>query len=134
MNIDYPVLHLFVLGNSNSSGGSVVLMQPKLEPQPVVFDHHHHHQQQQAKMVPNLSRYDPQTAQCSTNSSVYTCSNCTQPIHERYLLYTQDRLCRGNYWHMQCLRCQCCDAVLADISSTFYTKDNALLCKSDYIK
>jgi hypothetical protein len=103
-------------------------MQPKLEPQPVVFD-----QQQQSKMVPIAPRYDSHQ-QCSTNGSAYTCSNCTQPIHERYLLYTQDRLCRGNYWHMQCLRCQCCDAVLADISSTFYTKDNALLCKSDYIK
>ncbi|UJR37148.1 hypothetical protein I4U23_029858 [Adineta vaga] len=84
-------------------------------------------------MAPIISRFDSHQ-QCSTNGSAYTCSNCTQPIHERYLLYTQDRLCRGNYWHMQCLRCQCCDAVLADISSTFYTKDNALLCKSDYIK
>jgi len=116
-------------GSNNIGGGSVVLMQPKLEPQPVVFDQ----QQQQSKMVPITSRYDSHQ-QCSTNSGAYTCSNCTQPIHERYLLYTQDRLCRGNYWHMQCLRCQCCDAVLADISSTFYTKDNALLCKSDYIK
>lgn len=107
-------------------------MQPKLEPQPLVFDHHH--QQQQSKIVPNISRYDSQSAPCSANNIVYTCSNCTQPIHERYLLYTQDRFSRGNYWHMQCLRCQCCDAVLADISSTFYTKDNALLCKSDYIK
>lgn len=106
-------------------------MQPKLEPQPVVFDQTQ--QQQQSKMVPITSRYDSHQ-QCSTNSGAYTCSNCTQPIHERYLLYTQDRLSRGNYWHMQCLRCQCCDVVLADISSTFYTKDNALLCKSDYIK
>lgn len=108
-------------------------MQPKLEPQPLIFDHQQQ-QHQQSKMVPHISRYDSQAAPCSSNSTVYTCSNCTQPIQERYLLYTQDRLCRGNYWHMQCLRCQCCDAVLADISSTFYTKDNALLCKSDYIK
>ncbi|CAF0829774.1 unnamed protein product [Rotaria sordida] len=121
------------IDSSNSGSGSVVLMQPKLEPQPVVFDQQQQQQQQQSKMVPIVSRYDSQQ-QCSTNGSAYTCSNCTQPIHERYLLYTQDRLCRGNYWHMQCLRCQCCDAVLADISSTFYTKDNALLCKSDYIK
>lgn len=102
-------------------------MQPKLEPQPILFDQQ---QAQQIKMSPitNNARFDlPQ-------SNFYTCSLCTQPIHERYLLYTQDRLSRGNYWHMQCLRCQCCDAVLADISSTFYTKDNALLCKSDYMK
>ncbi|CAF3622641.1 unnamed protein product [Rotaria socialis] len=121
--------------SSGGGSGSIVLMQPKLEPQPVVFDQQQQQQQQQqqSKMVPIAPRYDSQQ-QCSTNGSAYTCSNCTQPIHERYLLYTQDRLCRGNYWHMQCLRCQCCDAVLADISSTFYTKDNALLCKSDYIK
>ncbi|CAF1199559.1 unnamed protein product [Adineta steineri] len=123
-----PMVNMTNTSSSNSGGGSVVLMQPKLEPQPVVFD-----QQQQSKMVPIAPRYDSQQ-QCSTIGSAYTCSHCTQPIHERYLLYTQDRLCRGNYWHMQCLRCQCCDAVLADISSTFYIKDNALLCKSDYIK
>ena len=143
MNIDYPHLHSFFLGSCNSSIGSVVLMQPKLEPQPIVFDH-----QQQSKMAPITPRFDAHQ-QCSTASTfipnpagavtnnapgVYTCCHCTQPIHERFLLYTQDRLSRGNYWHMQCLRCQCCDAVLADISSTFYTKDNALLCKSDYMK
>ena len=108
----------FFLDSSYGSSGSVELMQPKLE---------------QSKLIPMTPRYDSHQ-HCSTNGSAYTCSNCTQPIHERYLLYTQDRSCRGNYWHMQCLRCQCCDAVLADISSTFYTKDNALLCKSDYIK
>ncbi|CAF3078698.1 unnamed protein product [Rotaria sp. Silwood2] len=107
-------------------------MQPKLESQPLVFD-----QQQpptsQTKMVPIAPRYDSNQLN-TTNTNVYTCSNCTQPIHERYFLRTQDRLSRGSYWHMQCLRCQCCDVLLADIASTFYTKDNALLCKSDYIK
>lgn len=66
--------------------------------------------------------------------SNYTCSSCSQPILERYLLWTQDRLSRGHYWHLQCLRCECCDVVLANVASTFYTKDNALLCKSDYMK
>jgi hypothetical protein len=95
-------------------------MQPKLESQPMT----------QTKMVPIAPRYDPN----QQNTNIYTCSNCTQPIHERYFLHTHDRLSRGNYWHMQCLRCQCCDVLLADIASTFYTKDNALLCKSDYLK
>ena len=111
-------------------------MQPKLEPQPIVFDQQQQQQQQQqqSKMAPIPPRYDT-LQQCSSNAPhTYTCSSCSQPIHERQLLYTQDRLCRGNYWHMHCLRCQCCDVALADISSTFYTKDNALLCKSDYIK
>lgn len=117
-------------------------MQPKLEAQPIVFE-----QQQQSKMAPIAPRFDVHQ-QCSTGSTLntntgsvnnttpvtYTCCHCTQPIQERFLLYTRDRFNRGNYWHMQCLRCQCCDVVLADVSSTFYTKDNALLCKSDYMK
>ena len=134
MNIDYSIIIrplVFFLGSSNSVAGSSVLMQPKLEPPPIQYEQQQ--QQQTLKTTPIVTRYDIHQ-QCSISSGAYTCSNCTQPIHERYLLYTQDRLCRGNYWHMQCLRCQCCDAVLADISSTFYSKDNALLCKSDYIK
>jgi hypothetical protein len=106
-------------------------MQPKIEPQPLVFD-----QQQstlQTKMVHIAPRYESNQP-TTTNSNTYTCSNCTQPIHERYFLHTQDRLSRGNYYHMHCLRCQCCDVVLADVASTYYTKDNALLCKSDYMK
>jgi hypothetical protein len=95
-------------------------MQPKLEPQPTT----------QTKMVPIAPRGDPN----QYNSMTQTCSNCSQPILERYFLRTQDRLSRANYYHMQCLRCQCCDVVLADVASTFYTKDNTLLCKSDYLK
>lgn len=82
------------------------------------------------KMVPIA----PRTEANPMNSSMYTCSYCTQPIVERFFLHTQDRLARANYYHMHCLRCQCCDAVLAEIDSTFYTKDNTLLCKSDYLK
>lgn len=120
-------------------------MQPKVESQPLVFDSQQQQQQQtppppsmaplstQTKMVPIAPRYDLNQTN-TTNTNVYTCSSCTQPIHERYFLHTRDRLSRGSYWHMQCLRCQCCDAALADISSTFYAKDNALFCKSDYIK
>ncbi|CAF1657459.1 unnamed protein product [Adineta ricciae] len=103
-------------------------MQPKLESQSLVFD-----QQSstiQTKMVPIVSRSDSN----QQSSTIHTCSHCSQPIHERYFLHTQDRLSRGNYWHMQCLRCQSCDVVLADVASTFYIKDNVLLCKSDYIK
>ncbi|CAF0771941.1 unnamed protein product [Adineta steineri] len=117
-------------GISNNNG-SAVLMQPKLESQSLVFD-----QQPstlQTKMVPIAPRYDA-NQQNTTNPNIHRCSHCSQPIHERYFLRTHDRLSRENYWHMQCLRCQCCDAVLADIASTFYTKDNALLCKSDYMK
>lgn len=103
-------------------------MQPKLESQSLVFD-----QQSstiQTKMVPIVPRSDSN----QSNTTIHTCSHCSQPIHERYFLHTQDRLSRGNYWHMQCLRCQSCDVVLADVASTFYIKDNVLLCKSDYIK
>ncbi|CAF1325366.1 unnamed protein product [Rotaria sordida] len=126
-----------VASATGNNSGSVLLMQPKLESQPLVFDQQQQQQQPppstQTKMVPIAPRYDSNQSN-TTNNNVYICSNCTLPIHERYFLRTQDRLSRGSYWHMQCLRCQCCDVVLADISSTFYTKDNALLCKSDYIK
>ena len=136
MNINYPFLFIYfffyfvLLGNNNNS---VVLMQSKFESQPLVFDQLQSSAPSQMKIVPIAPRYES-NQQNTTNSSIYTCSNCCQPIHERYFLRTQDRSFRGSYWHMQCLRCQCCDVVLADIASTFYTKDNALLCRSDYIK
>ena len=95
-------------------------MQPKLELQSSI----------QTKMVPIAPRYEP----IPQTPTTQICSTCTQPIYERYFLHTQDRLSRANYYHMQCLRCQYCDVNLADVSSTFYTKDNTLLCKSDYLK
>lgn len=108
---------LSFLGNHDVN--SVVLMQPGKLESPTM-----------TKMVPIAPRSDSNQG----NSTMYTCSYCTQPIAERFFLHAQDRSSRGNYYHMQCLRCQCCDAVLADIASTFYTKDNTLLCKSDYLK
>lgn len=92
-------------------------MQPKIELQSLTTP---------SKMVPIAPRYE--------SNSTQICSTCSQPIYERFFLHTQDRLSRANYYHMQCLRCQCCDVVLADISTTFYSKDNTLLCKSDYLK
>ena len=89
-------------------------------------------QQLQTKIVPIAPRNNANDL--TTSSPLHTCSCCSQTITERYFLYTQDRFSRGNYWHMQCLRCKCCDALLADIASTFYTKDNAVFCKSDYVK
>ncbi|CAF1567505.1 unnamed protein product [Rotaria sp. Silwood1] len=127
-----PMVNINTSGNNNSS---VLLMQPKLEPQSIVFDQQQQQQQppSQTKMVPIAPRCDSNQTN-TTNINTYTCSSCSQPIHERYFLHTHDRFSRGSYWHMQCLRCQCCDVLLADIASTFYTKDNILLCKSDYIK
>ncbi|CAF3471990.1 unnamed protein product [Rotaria socialis] len=130
-----------VTPSTGNNSNAALLMQPKLESQPLLFDQQQQQQQQQppplppppplqTKMVPIVSRYESN----QPNTNAFTCSNCTQPIHERYFLRTHDRFARGSYWHLQCLRCQCCDAALADISSTFYTKDNALFCKSDYIK
>jgi phage FluMu protein Com len=105
-------------------------MQPKFDYSSILADQ----QQLQTKIVPIVSQYDTSQTYTNISSSYYICSHCSQTIHERYLLYTEGRFCRGNYWHMQCLRCQFCDGVLADIASTFYTKDNLLLCKSDYMK
>lgn len=99
------------------------MMQPQFES---------NEQQLQTKMVPIAPR--TYTSDLTTPTNLHTCSCCLQIITERYFLHTQDKSCRGDYWHVQCLRCKCCDALLADIASTFYTKDNAVFCKSDYVK
>jgi len=64
----------------------------------------------------------------------FVCSQCGELIRDRYLLYTNDRLQNGRYWHVGCLRCQCCHVQLADLGNSFYTKENHIFCKQDYIK
>lgn len=65
----------------------------------------------------------------------YVCAQCSQIINERYLLYTEDRLCRRTFWHIHCLRCQSCNVPLADLSiPVCYSKNNQIFCQIDYIK
>lgn len=57
------------------------------------------------------------------------CAGCGSKIMDRFLLHALDR-----YWHNACLKCSCCQATLADIGSSCFTKAGMILCKHDYIK
>ncbi|XP_013779837.2 LIM domain transcription factor LMO4-like [Limulus polyphemus] len=58
-----------------------------------------------------------------------SCGGCGGKILDRFLLHALDR-----YWHTGCLKCSCCQATLADIGSSCFTKAGMILCKNDYIR
>jgi len=70
-----------------------------------------------------------QNNQCPPNSKLQTCSGCSTPILERYLLYALER-----YWHHFCLKCTACGANLADIGTSCFTREGMILCRNDYQK
>ncbi|XP_056600108.1 LIM domain transcription factor LMO4 isoform X1 [Triplophysa dalaica] len=57
------------------------------------------------------------------------CVGCGCKISDRFLLFALD-----GYWHFHCLKCSCCQAQLAEIGSSCFTKRGLILCKSDYIR
>lgn len=57
------------------------------------------------------------------------CIGCGCKISDRFLLFALD-----GYWHCHCLKCSCCQAQLAEIGSSCFTKRGLILCKSDYIR
>ncbi|KAI7789512.1 LIM domain transcription factor LMO4 isoform X1 [Triplophysa rosa] len=57
------------------------------------------------------------------------CVGCGCKISDRFLLFALD-----GYWHFHCLKCSCCQAQLAEIGSSCFTKCGLILCKSDYIR
>ncbi|CAL1270529.1 LIM domain transcription factor LMO4-like [Argiope bruennichi] len=57
------------------------------------------------------------------------CAGCGAKIMDRFLLHALDR-----YWHNGCLKCSCCQATLADIGSSCFTKGGMILCKNDYVR
>lgn len=57
------------------------------------------------------------------------CAGCGTKIVERFLLLALDR-----YWHTGCLKCSCCQATLADIGSSCYTRSGMILCRQDYFR
>lgn len=57
------------------------------------------------------------------------CVGCGCKILDRFLLFALD-----GYWHCHCLKCSCCQAQLAEIGSSCFTKRGLILCKSDYIR
>ncbi|KAG8182053.1 hypothetical protein JTE90_013983 [Oedothorax gibbosus] len=58
-----------------------------------------------------------------------SCAGCGAKIVDRFLLHALDR-----YWHNGCLKCSCCQATLADIGGSCFTKGGMILCKSDYTR
>ena len=58
-----------------------------------------------------------------------SCAGCGRDIVERFLLRAIDR-----YWHTACLRCSQCQAALADLGSTCFTRAGMTLCRNDYIR
>lgn len=57
------------------------------------------------------------------------CVGCGCKISDRFLLFALD-----GYWHCHCLKCSCCQAQLAEIGSSCFTKRGLILCKSDYLR
>ncbi|CAD5225747.1 unnamed protein product [Bursaphelenchus okinawaensis] len=57
------------------------------------------------------------------------CAICQQRIVEQFALKAI-----GRYFHDECLRCSCCNGVLAEISRIFYHRDMLILCLTDYMR
>lgn len=57
------------------------------------------------------------------------CAKCDKQICDRYFLKALNL-----FWHEDCLKCGCCDCRLGDVGSSLYTRENFLLCKSDYMR
>lgn len=60
---------------------------------------------------------------------VHFCVKCDKQIQDRFFLKALNA-----FWHEGCLKCSCCECRLADVGSTLFTRENVILCKSDYIR
>jgi len=76
---------------------------------------------------PANQNYPPHVA--NTDTCRQTCAACGQEILDRFLLQAIDR-----YWHTGCLRCSACQAPLAELGSTCFTRAGMTLCRNDYIR
>ncbi|KAG9510967.1 LIM domain only protein 3 [Fragariocoptes setiger] len=65
------------------------------------------------------------------NKAPITCAGCHKPIKDQYLLEAI-----GKMWHEHCLKCDCCDVVLATAGSKLYKVPltEKILCKTDYMR
>lgn len=57
------------------------------------------------------------------------CAKCDQLIQDRFFLKALNL-----FWHEDCLKCGCCNCKLGDVGTSLYTRENFLLCKSDYMR
>lgn len=60
---------------------------------------------------------------------IRTCGGCSEKILDRFLLLALDQ-----YWHVNCLKCSCCNVRLGEVGTSCYAKGGMILCKTDYVK
>jgi len=80
-------------------------------------------------VVDSAANQRPASEGSSTDVRRQTCAACGRDIVDRFLLRAIDR-----YWHTGCLRCSACQASLADLGSTCFTRAGMTLCRNDYIR
>lgn len=90
---------------------------------------HHPSGNMSGNMVTHQLPHQQQNLPPSSNTGGRCCAGCGGKIMDRFLLHALDR-----YWHNGCLKCTCCQATLADIGSSCFTKAGMILCKTDYIR
>lgn len=57
------------------------------------------------------------------------CHFCRQAIQDAFYLKVEQHC-----WHEDCLRCDCCEAKLAELEKTCFAKAELLLCRKDYLR
>ncbi|XP_022257347.1 LIM domain transcription factor LMO4.2-like [Limulus polyphemus] len=92
-----------------------------------MMNHNHHSGSPMIHMQPQP--HSTQIPTTTNTSGGRCCAGCGGKIMDRFLLHAMDR-----YWHTGCLKCSCCQATLADIGSSCFTKAGMILCKNDYIR
>ncbi|KAL9989260.1 hypothetical protein ACROYT_G003793 [Oculina patagonica] len=60
---------------------------------------------------------------------IRSCGGCGEKILDRFLLLALDQ-----YWHVNCLKCSCCNVRLGEVGTSCYSKGGMILCKTDYVK
>lgn len=99
---------------------------------PNSLNNYHHHQHYQHFLNNSSSNNNSNNNNNNSNNQNQinaVCAGCGNKIMDRFLLKAMER-----HWHHSCLKCSICQRYLADMGSTFFTKDNLILCKSDYVK
>ena len=81
--------------------------------------------------VYNYNQPQPFSPELQTSESLYKfiCSGCGHLIKDKHLLGAMD-----TFWHEECLKCSSCNCRLIDAGCTFYTRENMLFCRKDYLR
>ncbi|XP_018335770.2 LIM domain transcription factor LMO4-B [Agrilus planipennis] len=112
---------------SSNGHGIGLLGHPGRPHSQLLHQHHQHHAFNNGGGPPSSGQHHQHINNNNNNGSVKICSGCGEKIIERYFLHALD-----GYWHNSCLKCSVCHAMLADMGSSCFTRDNMILCKDDY--